>query len=235
MNAIKALSNELHGSLKIDQDPTYSQVKTEHLLPVVVHEFSQLAVEYAIVFVKHAESGVFQPVVLSGLTPGSNLYYSESGWQADRIPKVIANYPFVLIQNPDDDSQLMVGVNEQSSVLNAFTGDALFNADGSESAFLLQRKQQLSDFVEQSQITKVFVNTIAEMGLLTSQKLALTINGNKQELTGLYLIDEQKLNALDEAQFMQLRSRGFIAPLYAHLVSLHNLARLAKKASKVAG
>ena len=230
MNAITPLTKEIHAHLKLATNNRYPQVKAEHLLPVVVHEFTTLALEYPIVFVKNAESGAFQSVVLTGIKPGQNLYYSEQGWQAHVAPAVVRNYPLLLIQDPADEQQLLVGINEQSELLNASEGELLFNADGSESAFLQRRKQALADFLKQTQVTAAFVAELLELGLLVPQKLTLTVNQQKQELNGLYLVDENKLNALDETAFNSLRKRGMLAPLYAHLMSLRNIERLIKKA-----
>lgn len=231
MNAITPLTKEVHAGLKLGQSHTYPQVKTEHLLPVVVHEFNRLALEYPLVFVKNADTGAFQPVVLTGLSAGQNLYYSEQGWQADATPQVIRNYPLLLIQDANNAGQLLVGINEASALLNASDGEALFDAAGNETAFLQQRKQQLADFLQHSQITAAFVSALTELDLLQPQKLTLTLGQQKQQLNGLYLLDEQKLNALTTAQFDSLRQRGFVAPIYAHLLSLRNIERLVKKAS----
>ncbi|MDP5136223.1 SapC family protein [Rheinheimera baltica] len=232
MNAITPLTKEVHGTFKLASDTRYPQVKTEHLLPVVVHEFTALALEYAIVFVKNAETGAFQSVLLTGLNTGQNLYFSEKGWQADAVPLVVRNYPLLLIQDPNDEQQLLVGVNESSTLLNASEGDALFDADGNETHFLQQRKQKLADFLKFTQVTAAFITSLTELNLLAPQKLTVTVQQNKQELNGLYLLDEDKLNALDTDSFSSLRQRGFLAPIYAHLMSLRNIERLVKKAAK---
>lgn len=231
MNAITPLNPQNHSGLKLAHDPSFAQVKNEHMLPVVVHEFNRLALDYPLVFVKHANTGAFQPVALTGLAAGQNLYYQLQGWQADSAPMIVRNYPLVLIEDAANPEQLLVGVNEASQLLNAEQGEALFNADGSESEFLIKRKKQLEDFYQSSQLTSVFVALLAELQLLQPQTLNVTIAQQKQQLTGLYFIDEQKLNALPAAQFEQLRQRGFLSLVYAHLLSLRNIERLVKKAA----
>ncbi|MEO3864362.1 SapC family protein [Rheinheimera fenheensis] len=231
MNAITPLNQANHSGLKLAYDPSFAQVKNEHLLPVVVHEFSRLALDYALVFVKNAATGAFQPVALTGLAAGQNLYYQPQGWQADSAPMIARNYPLVLIEDASNPEQLLVGVNEASELLNAQHGEALFSADGSESEFLIKRKQQLEDFYQSSQLTSAFVAQLAELQLLQPQTLNVTLAQQKQQLTGLYFIDEQKLNALSAEQFDQLRQRGFLSLVYAHLISLRNIERLVKKAA----
>lgn len=231
MNAITPLNPENHSGLKLAQDPSFAQVQHEHMLPVVVHEFNRLALEYALVFVKNANTGAFQPVVLTGLAAGQNLYYQAQGWQADSAPMIVRNYPLVLIEDAANPQQLLVGVNEGSELLNGQHGEALFNADGSESEFLGRRKKQLEEFYQSSQLTSAFVTLLGELQLLQPQTLNITVARQKQHLTGLYFIDEQKLNALPAAQFDQLRQRGFLSLVYAHLLSLRNIERLVKKAA----
>jgi len=45
----------------------------------------------------------------------------------------------------------------------------------------------------------------------------------------LYVIDEKKLDALSDDEFNELRSKGLLPIIYAHLSSMHQIARLAKK------
>ena len=54
------------------------------------------------------------------------------------------------------------------------------------------------------------------------------LNGEKIGINGVYLVDEKVLNSLSDEDFLELRKKGFLAPIYNHLGSLHQLSRLAK-------
>ena len=69
----------------------------------------------------------------------------------------------------------------------------------------------------------------ANKKLLTLKSLNLNLGGEeKLALNGLYVIDEKKLENLPDAEFNELRSKGLLPIIYAHLSSMHQIARLAK-------
>ena len=48
-------------------------------------------------------------------------------------------------------------------------------------------------------------------------------------LNGLFIVDEKKLSALSDEDFLSLRKRGFLGPIYAHLGSMHQVNNLIQK------
>lgn len=225
---IVPLLKEQHKHLRISFNKPYSHVVHEHLLPVVLHEFPQVAAEHPIVFVKNTETGSFQSVALVGLEPGSNLFCKEDQWRANYIPQVVRNYPLMLTPDPSNETQLLVGVDQASERVSSVEGEALFTEQGEESEFLQQRKQQLGDFFDRSRMTKEIVAIFTELELLQPQQLTLHVNGKPSEINGLYLIDEQKLNALPVDTFIEFRDKGFLTAIYAHLISIQQIQRLTR-------
>ena len=67
-----------------------------------------------------------------------------------------------------------------------------------------------------------------EKALLVEQTLNLEINGQKRQLSGIHLIDEKKLNALSDEDFLAMKKRGYLSPIYAHLLSMQQFNQLAK-------
>jgi len=225
---VVALRSDAHGKLKVRELGTFEHVKNSHMVPVTAHEFTRLGAEYPIVFVKNSDTGQFQSVALLGLKVGENLFVDDDKWQGVFVPGSIRNHPFVLAPAGQDKEQLMVGIIENSPVVSEEEGNALFTDAGEESDYLKAKKETLVNFLESDQMTRAFVNVLAEKELLTQQSVTVNAGEEKINLTGLYIVDEKKLNELSEEEFADFRKRGFLPPLYAQLGSLHQLSKLAK-------
>ena len=68
------LSFEKHGKLRLVEQTDFSDHREENLVPVVFQEFSALATEFPLVFVRNKKTGDFMPSALMGLDKGVNLY-----------------------------------------------------------------------------------------------------------------------------------------------------------------
>ncbi|SHI09787.1 SapC family protein [Ferrimonas marina] len=224
--AIIPLQKGKHANTKIKQDPSFAHVSEQHIAPLVIHEFVQAATEYPIIFVKNSESGQFQPVVMLGLKPGENLFVGER-WKGIYIPASIGHYPLILVPDAQNPDQLMLAVNESSALVNEEEGEALFTEAGEPTAFTEKAKEKLGRYLESDQITRAFAQLMNEMELLTTKPLAIRLNGQEITLNGVYMVDEQKLAELEDDKFMDLRKRGLLGPIYAHLASLQQVNRLA--------
>ena len=227
-DVIKPLHNVEHKDTKIKNGFNADIVKGQHLVPIVAHEFPRIATELPIVFVKNNETGEFQPVAMLGLEPGENLFVQDDKWQGSYLPHALTRYPLVLSKNPEDENQLFVGINESSDLVSKEEGNALFDDKGEETDYLKRRKEGLISFVEFSQVTAAFTKYLADKELLVAQTLTLEIKGEKRDINGIYLIDEKKLNELSDEEFLDLRKRGYLAPIYAFLTSMPQVNRLAR-------
>jgi hypothetical protein len=119
-------------------------------------------------------------------------------------------------------------------MVNTETGHPLFNEDGSESDFLKARVEIMREFFQQSQTTRVFNKALADMDLLVPQTLTIKLEGKPREITGIYIVDEKKLNSLSDEQLLDLNKRGMMPAIYAHLMSLQQVQRLGDRANKAA-
>jgi len=227
-SAIRTLSYENHNQIKIKHSNDYQHAKDQQVVPLIVHEFARASAEMPIVFVKNAETGEFQAVALLGLSQNENLFYSEKEWLSSYLPALVSHHPFALMPTQNDASQLQMVIKEDSHLVSKTEGDALFDDEGNETEYLEKRKNALGQYFENSQITHAFTKQLSDMSLLSQQNLSLELNGEKIAINGVYLVDEKVLNSMSEEDFLELRKRGFLAPIYNHLGSLHQLSRLAK-------
>lgn len=229
---IVPLQKEKHAQTKINTANAFMFAKDQHILPVVVQEFVRIGAEMPIVFVKDPAAENFDVVAMLGLKTGENLMIADGKWQGFYVPRVLWNHPLVLGQDSTQDGQLVVALVESSPMVNTETGHALFNEDGSESDFLKARIESMKEFLMQSQATQGFTKLLADLDLLTPQTLTIKFEGKPRELTGLYIVDEKKLNSLSDEQLLDLNKRGMMPGIYAHLMSLQQVQRLGERAAK---
>ncbi len=231
---ISPLFREKHAQLKISKQKAFAHVETQNIVPVVVQEFIRAGGELPIVFVKNKETGVFEVVAMLALTQGENLLVEDGEWLGNYVPRVLRNYPLALMEDGRQPEQLLIAVIESSPMVNEVEGHALFNEDGTDSDFLKARTESLSEFLMHTQMTKAFNKLMADMDMLIPQTLTMTIEGKPREINGIYIIDEKKLHELPDEQFMDLRKKGLLPAIYAHLMSLQQVQRLGERQTKKA-
>lgn len=225
---ITPLNNEVHANLKVKNTLDISLLDGQQIVPLVVHEFALASTNYPIVFVKNAETGQFQVVSLMGFKPGENLFVQNGEWVSTHVPGAVGNYPFKLIAHESDPNQVMLGIDHSSDLVSEDEGEALFDADGKETEYLTRRKDASIQYLESGHVTDAFTAQLAEYDLLAARNLSLNFAGEEINMDGMYVIDEQKLNELPDDKFLNLKKRGFLVLIYATMVSMHQIQRLAK-------
>jgi len=226
-NSIKPVNFENHKNIKIKLGNDFRHAENQQVVPIIVHEFSAVSAEMPIFFVKNSETGEFQSVALLGLKPNENVFYQGGKWLARNVPAIITHHPFALVPSQDDENQLQVVLKEDSHVISQDEGEAIFDEEGNETEYMVKRKNSIGLYFENSRITKAFIEQINTLGLLQEKSLTLDLNGEKVALNGVYMVDEKALNELSEQDFLMLRKKGFLAPIYSHLNSSHQLANIA--------
>lgn len=217
-----------HGKVKIKSSRHFPHVKNEQIVPVVAHEFANVGAEMPVVFVKNSETGEFTAVAMMGFEQGENVFYGET-WKGAYVPAVITHRPFALMPSQNDPETLQLILVEDEEIMKNTEGEALFTEDGKETKYLEQRKNAIGKYFEHTQVTKAFIQYLVAKELLVEQTLNLDLNGQKRQVNGVYQVSEAKLNELSDEEFINLRKRGFLPAIYAHLISmqqLNNLARL---------
>lgn len=229
-----ALNRDRHQNLKIRILPDHFSfaAKTNSLL-IAGSEFSEACRDYPIVFVG-SEGGPFTAAALVGLGDKENLFTNAAGnWESGTyIPAFIRRYPFVLAGAETADT-LTVCIDEAYAGLGDQEGEALFK-DGQESEYLKSVVEFLRLFHTEMKRTSAFAAKLAELGLLSSKVVNVDRQGSKQTLEGLWVVDEAKLNALDDASTLELVRTGYMGWVYAHLLSLRNVGRLANRMDNAA-
>lgn len=188
-------------------------------------EMAEAAKEYPIVFTKAGDKMI--PVALMGLRNDENLFVDDEGkWDARYVPAFVRRYPFVLAQ-VSDAGDMAVCIDESYSGLNSEDGEKLFDDEGEYSTTLKHAIDFLGEYQRQYARTEAFVKRLEDLDLFVELTASVKLkSGQEFALAGLQVIDEKKLLQLDADKAMPLFSAGELAWVYAHLLSLGNMARL---------
>lgn len=232
-NSIALLNNKSHLKLKLKTDTSYEHAKEHHLAYLLVHEFPKAVLDFPIVFIKDAETGQFKSVALFGFKPGENLFYEQQGWRCKYIPANVRRHPFLMTPKNEELTEWDVCIDESSKALSESEGIPLFDGEGKASQHLDEAKKFLTDLIEKEQLTSSFCNYLAAKDLFRANSITVTNGeGQKTAINGLYIIDEDKLNELSDEEYLDLKKRGCMGPIYTHLSSLgqiNNLLQLHNK------
>ncbi len=227
MSNFQALNNNQHQKLKIKTDASYAHAAKSHVVPLSIFELSQAQADYPIVFIKDAQTGQFHLVALVGLEPNENLFCHVDAWQAEYIPMQLRGYPLALTASRENADTQIVAIDIDASGVSESEGEPLFINGGQQSEFLDKKVELMSQFGAQMPATHRFIQSLVKNELISPQALTITTNkGKKVNLTGLYIIDEIKVNKLTGETFNSLKNEHFIAPIYACIFSLQRISRL---------
>ncbi|GHF13791.1 peptidase [Kordiimonas sediminis] len=233
--SIVPLHFEKHKDLKVLK-ADFSHVADQHMAPVTAHEIPAASADYPVFFVKNSDTGQFTTIALLGLEPGENLFVDNNQWDNTYVPELFAAFPFKLIPADDGSDRVTVAIIDDSGHVSTSKGEALFNEDGTETPYLAGRKELLKRTYEQSAMTPLFIQDLVKLDLFAERAMTLNIGGQKMTLDGLYFVDEDKLRAIDDEAFLDLRKRGLLPLIYAHLNSLHQMRRiLSRKQRRASG
>ncbi len=112
------------------------------------------------------------------------------------------------------------GWNEQE-------GQALFDAEGKNSAYLDEMIRFLNNFTAEMERTRQFVAKLAEFELLSPRSLRLNHSGGESFVLSDFLaVDEEKFLKLPDKKVLALNKAGYLGWVYAHLMSLANANEL---------
>lgn len=226
---MKALNANEHKNVKIKMELHIEGTKNQQVLPLLVHEFAKAGSAMPVIFIRPNEEDqkVVQPAALLGLKPEENLFYKDGKWVGEYLPAVVTHHPFAMVPTQDDENRLQMLINESSPLVGEEEGDALFEGE-EQTEYLKKRMESLSNYFGSMHVTREFCDYLVEKDLLVEQTLTVEINGEKVQLNGLLLVDEKKLHGMSDEEHLDLRKRGYLGPIFAHLGSLHHANKLAK-------
>ncbi len=235
MPQLIAIDNQKHLNLKIDASKAELHGSNLHLVPAVVSEFINMAVQYPLVITKHADTGEFVFAAMLGFEAGENLFWRDEQWQGLYLPLQIRRQPFFVSSSNKDANgdDYAVCFDSNSPAISQEGAQSLYDETGEESQYFQQAKSYLAQLLRGESENKYLLNLLEKMKLLQVMKMEVTF-GNQQTTTlnGLYTIDQEKLANLPTENISQLHGSELLQPIYTLITSLgqmHNLIDLKNK------
>lgn len=195
-------------------------------------EFTQLQMEYPIVFMRNRETGHFEPVAIFGLAEGENLFLAEHGWDARYIPLTIQRQPFLIgfqetVEGGVPQTQPVVHVDLDHPKVSMAEGEPVFLEHGGESPLLERMTSVLMTIHQGKEANESFSKLLVGLDLVESTSLEFVFdNGEKYTLAGLYIINEDRLRGLNGAALEALHAKGHLQSLYMMMASMPNFRKL---------
>lgn len=223
------LNRETHAETRVLPIDTFAFAQGFHIASLMVHEFARASSIYPIVFLEDKEQDEFRPVVLLGLDAGENLFLADNGsWKASYVPAIIRRYPFALARLGEQSDQFTVCIDEASHFVGTDTGERLFNSDGTPTQTVENVRRYLSEMQQMDVFTQAFCQFLAEHNLFNPLNMRVRTGGALRNVTGCYVINEERLNNLSDKLFLEIREKRYLAPIFSHLTSLSQVERLAR-------
>ena len=215
-----------HARTRIRQVDGFGFASNFHIASVMVHEFARAAATYPLVFLEDKAQDAFRPVALLGLDAGENLFVDAAGkWHASYVPAIIRRYPFALA-SAGQEGQFTVCIDEGSPLVGETEGVALFDEKGEPTEAIENVKRYLGELQQMDAFTKAFCGWFAEHNLFIPLNMRVREAERVKNITGCYVINEERLNNLSNERFLELREKRYLPAVYAHLMSLAQMERL---------
>lgn len=233
MANLVAVDNKNHLKIKIDPNKRELHGKDLHLIPVVLSEFSNLAIQYPLVLTKDAETGQFVFAAMLGFEAGENLFWQEEQWQGLYLPLQIRRQPF-FVGNPDSSTQqranegdYIVCIDSDSSAITSKDGVALFDEKGLDTEYFQDVKSCLAELLIGVADNKLCIEHLQGLDLLQSMSLEITfVDQQSTRLNGLYTVDQDKMAKLTDEQILILHKAGVLPAIYTLITSLGQIHAL---------
>lgn len=222
------VNKERHAKKKIKDITDFNFASKFHIAYLTMHEFARAASIFPIVFLEDKEKDEFRCVALLGLNAGESLFVDADGkWQASYVPAIIRRYPFAL-SSTGADGQYVVCIDEASDLVSDTEGAALFNDQGEPTQVIDNVKRYLAELQQMDALTTTFCKFLASHNMFTPLNMRVRDNDKVKNVTGCYVVNEERLNSLSDELFLEIKNKSYLAPLYAHLISLAQTERLVK-------
>jgi hypothetical protein len=224
----KFLNKEEDKGLKLEALKNYKHTRRLNFCSIAREEVVEASKDYPIFFIKEGEDIV--PIAILGLKENENLFVNKQGeWVKEKyIPALARCYPFAISKNQLESKEVVVTVvydSEYEGINNS--GEAVFDSDSE----LTEYGKSIMDFIQRLfgdfEATKEVLKPLTP--ILKNVDANVDVNGHKFVLQGLYQIDTEKLNTLDDETLLAMLKSGIFSLVYAHLASMSNFGKLANR------
>lgn len=224
---IEVLNKDNHSKLKVKTMKNFSFAKEANSVVLCTSEFPAAAASYPIVFATSGDSIV--PYAVTGYRDGENTFIDNDGqWKPDTyIPAYIRRYPFILASSEDGKS-LSLCIDVDCDAVNQKSGSEIYK-DGKPSELAENALKFCGQYRNELERTSEMMKQLQEADILVERSANVQIAGEKpSKVVGFQVVDEQKLNKLEDEVFLKMRKSGLLTLVYCHLWSMRSWDDLIK-------
>jgi len=228
------LNPEQHAGLCIKQiQQPFGFMREAHAIPITVTEFGMVASCYPVIFIGDERT----PLAVMGVRQGQNLFIGADGRVVEDfyVPAFARRYPFVFAN--DESSERLILCVDRAAPMVTNQPEVKFFENGQPTQFTNDAIEFCKEFERQRQATNDFVKMMRDFDLFEQKTVAIQPRdaqgneaGPQQKIADYWAISEERLNALPNDKFMELKANGAVGAIYAHLVSLLNWQRVIQRA-----
>jgi hypothetical protein len=221
------LSRQAHGELGLDAAPKpFGFCARIRAVPLTVSEIPEASKTYPVVFMSKEEP---LPIAVLGLNSDLNLFVDDAGnWeQLAYIPGYLRRYPFALAGESGGGDRMALVMDAAYEGISPTASRKLFE-NGEMSEFAKQAMEFTKTYEQDRRLTEQVMTHLKKFDLIQGQTAQYTPAGAAaaRPFAQYFGVDEQKLNALTDEQFLELRKMNVLPILYSHLISLANWRNL---------
>lgn len=232
----EVLTIEKHANLGIKPvEKPFEFLKEVATVPLTVDEFGMAATAYPVIFTGTAKA----PVAVMGVRQGHNLFVTDQGMTEPDfyVPTFARRYPFAFANHEEQDAFVLCVDRKAPMVTDLPT--VPFFENGELSPYTKDAMEFCKQFEVQRQATVEFSKMLDQKGLFEQKTVTFQPRdndgkevGEAQLIAEYWAISEEKLNNLSSESFQEVRTKGGVGAVYAHLISLVNWKRIVDRALK---
>lgn len=227
---IVPLSKENHKNFSFVGLSNYLHTKGDAVVPILIAEVGRLTSNNPIIFIEEKEKvGLYS---LQSLMPESNLMIDAQGlWVPDYIPARYRSLPFVLASDQKDEKEetkILCYVENLKCVAEKFDNEStkIFNKNGELSENMQSVFEFLQNIEKNEAATRHALKSIKQAEVLQDWELSLKLSDGQKKMTGLRIVDIEKLKSLSAETLYELNKSGGLEVCFASHLSLNNVNKL---------
>ncbi|MDR6871943.1 hypothetical protein J2Y55_002956 [Bosea sp. BE125] len=227
--SIVVLDRNIHRDARIaPAERGYAFAAGSHVVPALMAEFVLGCRDMPILFLE--EAGSVSPLFMVGMRSGENDFVEAGGrWNGVHAPAYLRRYPF--IGGEVSQEQQVICLDGSYAGLQDQAGERLFNEAGEPSEMLQRAVTFVGEYADAAKATGVFTAELKALDLFQTVNIDIrSPTGLSSSFSGFLAVSEERFNALPDDVLADLRRKGYLAPIYAHLISLGNFGALGDRA-----
>jgi hypothetical protein len=197
-------------------------------MPISYTEFTVACRDYPLVFTSGDNGQTFAPVAVLGIINGENLFLANGAWDRSvYVPAYVRRYPFCMARvNLDKVEQADRLICVEKDFVDD-KGELMFDGEGKALPKWQPIEKLLQEYEADLERSREMSGILADYALLEPFTMQAQTNaGASMNLSGMFRVEEKKLEFLNASQHKNLIKKGVMGRIYAHLISLDNFARL---------